>query len=355
MTPLQPLIKWYNSEKRDLPWRNTLNPYHIWLSEIILQQTRVDQGLPYYLKFVDKYPDVQSLASAKDADVMKLWQGLGYYNRAANMLKTARIIVEEHQGVFPKTYEGLIALKGIGPYTAAAIASFAYNLPHAVVDGNVFRVLARIFGITEAINSTKGKKIFAELAQDLLPAKQAALHNQAIMEFGAVVCKPKQPLCKTCIFKERCLANRNHMVTLLPVKEKKRGPVNRYFNYLVVVTPDNKTFIRQRVNEGIWNGLFEFPLVETDEPVDAKGLLNQEKFKTLNKHCKSKPYLLASVKHQLTHQTLYANFWHLKPGIKKVNMGDDFSEIPLKNIHNYAVPSLLERFINTTLHQLENK
>lgn len=355
MSPLHPLIDWYNKEKRDLPWRNTNNPYHIWLSEIILQQTRVDQGLPYYLKFVDKYPTIKELANAKDDDVMKLWQGLGYYNRAANMLKTARIIEQEFGGVFPSTYEGLIGLKGIGPYTAAAIASFAYNLPHAVVDGNVYRVLARIFGIAEPINSTTGKKMFAELAEELLPKKQVAVHNQAIMEFGAMVCKPKQPLCATCLFTEICHAYRNGAIDRLPVKEKKRQPVKRYFNYLIIVTPDNHTFIRQRNNEGIWNGLFEFPLVETKAIVDAQELTTQEEFEPYQSIARQAPILLSAVKHQLTHQTIQAGFWLLSAPQNRVNIGGDVVKVSLKNIHDFAVPSLLERFINTTLHQLENK
>ncbi|TAE90484.1 MAG: A/G-specific adenine glycosylase [Bacteroidetes bacterium] len=353
MTSLQPLLNWYNNEKRDLPWRNTQNPYHIWLSEIILQQTRVDQGLPYYLKFVDKYPDIQSLASANDDEVMKLWQGLGYYNRAANMLKTARIIMQDCNGVFPDTYDGLMDLKGIGPYTAAAIASFGFNLPHAVVDGNVYRVLARLFGITEAINSTKGKKIFAALAQELLPKKFAAQHNQAIMEFGALVCKPKQPQCVTCIFSHSCHAYRNNMVAELPVKEKKRQPVKRYFNYLVILTPKKELFIRQRNNEGIWNGLFEFPLIETDDIVDAAGLASHDVVLNLSKVLENDLSLMASVKHQLTHQTIYANFWLAKLTVNQVNIGADYLNIPVEKIHDFAVPSLLERFINTTLQLLE--
>ncbi|MBP9187718.1 MAG: A/G-specific adenine glycosylase, partial [Bacteroidia bacterium] len=217
MTPLQPLIKWYLANKRDLPWRNNLNPYHIWLSEIILQQTRVEQGLPYYLKFIEHYPTIKHLAEADDNNVMKLWQGLGYYNRASNMLKTARILVSSYNGVFPETYAELLNLKGIGPYTAAAISSFAFNEAQAVVDGNVYRVLARLFAIDEPIYSTSGKKLFATLAQDLLNLDAPALHNQAIMELGAMVCKPKLALCQACVLRLQCQAYAQKRVYDFPV------------------------------------------------------------------------------------------------------------------------------------------
>lgn len=348
MTPLQPLIKWYLANKRDLPWRNNLNPYHIWLSEIILQQTRVEQGLPYYLKFIEHYPTIKHLAEADDNNVMKLWQGLGYYNRASNMLKTARILVSSYNGVFPETYAELLNLKGIGPYTAAAISSFAFNEAQAVVDGNVYRVLARLFAIDEPINSTSGKKLFATLAQDLLNLDAPALHNQAIMELGAMVCKPKLALCQVCVLRLQCQAYAQKRVYDFPVKEKKRKPINRYLNYLYINDGEN-TYLRQRIDEGIWNKLFEFPLIETDTPITEEELLHQPKLKTLlNKAPKSiKPVFTA--KHQLTHQTIYAVFWLVTSKQIKPAANNGFVKVPLAQINNFAVPRLLERFLISIL------
>ena len=214
------LIKWYNFNKRELPWRSTSDPYKIWLSEIILQQTQVNQGLSYYLKFVEEFQTVKDLAKAPADKVMKLWQGLGYYSRARNLHEAAKNIVNEHKGEFPKAYEDIRALKGVGDYTAAAIASIAYNLPYAVVDGNVYRVLSRIFGIETPIDSTSGKKEFNELANELLTKKNPADYNQAIMEFGALYCRPKNPDCTNCIFNDKCEAYRLNKINLLPVKSK---------------------------------------------------------------------------------------------------------------------------------------
>ncbi len=348
MTPLQPLINWYLANKRDLPWRNNLNPYHIWLSEIILQQTRVEQGLPYYLKFIEHYPTIKQLAEADDNNVMKLWQGLGYYNRASNMLKTARILVNSYNGVFPETYAELLNLKGIGPYTAAAISSFAFNEAKAVVDGNVYRVLARLYAIDEPINSTSGKKLFAQLAQDLLNLDAPALHNQAIMELGAMVCKPKLALCQSCVLRLQCQAYAQKRVYDFPVKEKKRKPINRYLNYLYIHDGDN-TYLRQRIDEGIWNKLFEFPLIETDTSITEEELLHQPKLKTLlNKLPKSlKPIFTA--KHQLTHQTIYAVFWQVTSKQIKPTENNGFVKVPLSQINNFAVPRLLERFLISIL------
>lgn len=349
MTPLQPLIKWYLTYKRDLPWRNTQQPYHIWLSEIILQQTRVEQGLPYYHKFITNYPTVTKLAQANDDDVMKLWQGLGYYNRAANMLKTARILANDYNGEFPKTYNELIALKGIGPYTAAAIASFAFNEPHAVVDGNVYRVLARLFAIDEPINSTNGKKLFAQLAQDLLNLDAPATHNQAIMELGATVCKPKQALCEQCVLRLQCEAFKQNKVYNFPVKEKKRKPISRYLNYLFIEDEKGNTYLRKRNNEGIWNNLFEFPLVESVTEITADELLHQPKIKELLNQQPEALTPIFSAKHQLTHQTLYAVFWKVSGKHIKPNANKGFTEVPVNDIHTFAVPRLLERFLNTIL------
>lgn len=351
MTPLSPLIKWYNANKRDLPWRETTDPYRIWLSEVIMQQTRVEQGLPYYNKFVEKYPTLHALAIANDDEVMKLWQGLGYYSRASNMLKTARIIEAEHDGVFPGSYYKLLDLKGIGPYTAAAISSFAFNEAQAVVDGNVYRVLSRLFAIDEPINSSKGKKLFAEVARDVLNEAVPATHNQAIMELGATVCKPKQALCNICVLRMQCEAYKQNRVYDFPVKDKKRKPVDRFLNYIFIKDARNNTYIRQRVDEGIWNKLYEFPLIETQTPVEENELLEHADMKERFSLPPRRLSLLFTSKHQLSHQTIYAAFWlaegknivPLKPG--------GFVKIGLNQIHNYAVPRLLERFINHILPQ----
>lgn len=349
MTPLQPLIKWYLTHKRDLPWRDTHNPYYIWLSEIILQQTRVEQGLPYYNKFIANYPTVQKLAQANDNDVMKLWQGLGYYNRAANMLKTARILAHDYKGEFPKTYNQLIELKGIGPYTAAAIASFAFNEAHAVVDGNVYRVLSRLFAIDEPINGTKGKKLFAELAQDLLNTDAPATHNQAIMELGAVVCKPKQALCGQCVLRLQCEAYKQNKVYDFPVKEKKRKPVARYLNYFYITDHKGNTYLRQRNNDGIWNNLFEFPLVESETEITAADLLHHPKTKELLNKLPDELVPMFATKHQLTHQTLYAVFWKVSGKQIKPAANKGFVQVSAADIQTFAVPRLLERFLDTIL------
>ena len=348
MEVFEALIPWYNKHKRDLPWRDTHDPYYIWLSEVILQQTRVEQGLPYYFRFIEKYPTVFELASAPDDEVMKLWQGLGYYNRASNMLKTARIIVQEYNGVFPGDYNGLIQLKGIGPYTAAAIASFAYNEAKAVVDGNVYRVLSRVFAINTPINSTQGKKQFEVLANEVLNRKVPALHNQAMMELGATVCKPKQANCAACVLMLFCEAYKQNALYNYPVKESKRKPINRYLHYFIWEHED-EIVIRQRLDEGIWNKLYEFPAVESGEkfiPSQISSLFANEILK--GKHAfKIAPCHQA--KHQLTHQTIYAVFWRVEA--KELFFKEDKKciKIPMEKLSVYAMPRLLDRFIHTIL------
>lgn len=247
-----------------MPWKGEKDPYKIWLSEIILQQTRVEQGWKYYTRFVETYPTISKLAAAKDQDVFKLWEGLGYYSRCKNLLFTAREIVKTRKAIFPEKYEEILALKGVGPYTAAAIASFAYNLPYAVVDGNVFRVLSRYFGIEEPIDSAKGKHLFAEIATRVLNKKEPGIYNQAIMDFGAAVCKPFSPGCATCGLHKTCKAYRNGMVNRLPVKEKTLLRKNRWFYYFLF-EHKGKIFVHQRTASDIWQNLFEFYLLETGE------------------------------------------------------------------------------------------
>ncbi len=261
------LMKWHkHSNSREMPWKGEKDPYKIWLSEVILQQTRVAQGWQYYSRFIKKYPTISKLAKAKDQDVFKLWEGLGYYSRCKNLLLTARQIEKQNKGIFPNAYEDILALKGIGPYTAAAIASFAYNLPHAVVDGNVYRVLSRFFGVSVAIDSTKGKSYFHELAESVLYKKEAGLFNQAIMDFGAVVCKPFSPICINCPLQKHCIAFKEGRVNQLPVKEKRLVRKNRWFYYFLFEY-DNKVLVHKRIGKDIWQNLFEFYLVETEKGV----------------------------------------------------------------------------------------
>jgi A/G-specific adenine glycosylase len=261
------LMKWHKRHNtREMPWKGEKDPYKIWLSEVILQQTRVAQGWAYYNNFIDKYPTIRDLAKAKDQEVFKLWEGLGYYNRCKNLLFTARQIVKERKGIFPDQYEDIIALKGIGPYTAAAIASFAYNLPYAVVDGNVFRVLARYFGMDEPIDSGKGKNLFTELANKVLSKKEAGLYNQAIMDFGATVCKPFSPSCSTCPLQKTCTAYSEGRVNELPVKEKTLLRKHRWFYYFLFEY-EGKILVHQRMGKDIWQNLFEFYLLEAEQMI----------------------------------------------------------------------------------------
>lgn len=271
------LIKWYLQNKRDLPWRNTVNPYHIWLSEIMLQQTRVAQGLPYFIAFIEVFPTVFDLANAEEEQVLKLWQGLGYYSRARNLHATAKYIATELKGDFPPNYDQLLLLKGVGEYTAAAIVSFAYNEPVAVVDGNVFRVLSRYFNIDNDISDGKTKKEFQILAQELLPKNKAALFNQAIMEFGALQCVPKNPDCANCILSSSCAGLQHKKVNILPVKSKKTKVTNKFFNYLILKDIQGNFVVQKREGKGIWENLYEFTLIETPEMSNEIDFMNQLK------------------------------------------------------------------------------
>jgi A/G-specific adenine glycosylase len=316
------IITWYQENKRDLPWRNTQDPYRIWLSEIILQQTRVQQGLPYYKAFVAQYPSVSALAQATEEEVLKLWQGLGYYSRARNLHYTARYINEECNDVFPKTYKGLLKLKGVGDYTASAIASFCYGAETPTVDGNVYRVLARFFGIGLAINSTKAKKEFKALAQNLIDVNRPALFNQAIMEFGALHCTPKLPKCTSCIFSDSCMALQKDEVEILPFKEKKIKITKRYFNYLVLKTSSNATLLTKRIGRGIWQNLYEFPLVECKQPIHRADLIENIDFiKFVGGSSYRLKYLpLNTVVHKLSHQHLHIQFWLLESEMENKEM-----------------------------------
>lgn len=303
------VVFWYQKNKRDLPWRTSNEPYFIWLSEIILQQTRVAQGLPYYLKFVEAFPDISAFARAKEEEVLSLWQGLGYYSRARNMHKCARIIIDNYKGRFPDNYNELLKLPGIGPYTAAAIASICYNESVAVVDGNVFRVLSRYFGIKDDIIRHKNK--FQNLANELIRFSNPALHNQAMMEFGALHCKPKQPLCKQCDLAAGCIAFKNNIQEKLPVKKAKLKVRHRYIVYLVVETATG-ILMKQRNNEGIWEGLYDFPLIEFDAKPDDEIIFMQ--LAKLGISPTDLQKISKVYKHVLTHQILHVCFAQLKRG-----------------------------------------
>jgi A/G-specific adenine glycosylase len=305
------LIQWYLQNKRDLPWRNTTNPYLIWLSEIMLQQTRVAQGTPYFLSFVDAFPTVFDLAKAEEEQVLKLWQGLGYYSRARNLHKTAQYVATELQGNFPDSYSELLKLKGVGEYTAAAVASFSYNEVVPVVDGNVFRVLSRYFDVETDIALASAKKEFAALAFELMPNDNPAMFNQAIMEFGALQCVPKSPDCSVCVFNDSCAALQKNKVAQLPVKSKKLKVRNRFFNYLVVEDEVDNTFIQKRTAKGIWHNLYEFPLLETEkeEGFDFVSEKIQNAFFRQNDIISIMGFNDKSIIHKLSHQHLHIKFW----------------------------------------------
>ena len=304
------LIEWYEIHKRDLPWRETQDPYKIWLSEVILQQTRVSQGLPYFERFVNAFSTVQKLAAAPQEDVLKLWQGLGYYSRARNLHTAAQQVVEMG-GFFPNSYKKLLELKGVGDYTAAAIASFAFKEAVPVVDGNVYRVLSRIYGISTPINETAGVKEFKELARKLLDKKTPDIYNQAIMELGALQCVPKNPDCNICPFQNQCIAFKDHRIEELPVKIKKAKIKNLHHHYIVIQTPDNNTILQERPQIGIWAGLYEFPFIESDGAllsVEFRELLMEQDWLVGVRFCES-VYNQNPIIHKLSHRKVHAYFW----------------------------------------------
>lgn len=337
----QKIICWYSANKRSLPWRNTKDPYKIWLSEIMLQQTRVAQGTPYYERFVEQFPTVHDLAKATEEEVLKLWQGLGYYSRARNLHATAKLVSEKYNGNFPNTYKELLLLKGVGDYTASAIASFCFNEAQPVVDGNVFRVLSRYFGIDLPINSKEGNAYFKSLALKVMDANQIADYNQGIMEFGALLCSPKNPYCLHCPLSDSCVALQKGRINELPVKLKKAKVKERYFNYLVVLDKYNHIEIRQRRGKGIWQNLFEFPLLETEKEYSL-----EEVTKTMGTILELKEpseiyqFNERTIVHKLSHQHLHTKFWIVKSEEKRKN-GVSFDELK-----EYPVPVLIAEFIN---------
>lgn len=347
------IINWYLANKRDLPWRGTQNPYKIWLSEVMLQQTRVAQGLPYYYKFVDKYPTIVALANAPEDDILKLWQGLGYYSRARNMHAAAKMVVNEYNSEFPKSYTEILKLKGVGKYTAAAIASIAYKEPVAVVDGNVYRVLSRYFGISEPIDGGKGQKLFSDLANELLDRQQPDNFNQAMMEFGALYCTPKNPNCTACIFAATCKARIDGTVAQLPVKAKKTAVKKRYFNYLFFDKPQ-AAFLQKRPMGDIWANLYELPLLETDAEVANKSVLCElpdYKIYTQGQAIKFLKKAFA-ITHKLSHRDIYATFWHIGVTHDFLINNSRIFEIKIDTLHDYGVSRLTERFFKEYLDKI---
>lgn len=366
------LQRWYDEHKRTLPWRDTTDPYHVWVSEIILQQTQVAQGYDYYLRFIRRFPDVETLAKASADDVMNQWQGLGYYSRARNLHAAAKRIVAAaqsreqslaadksvatpHRGrvTFPQTYDEVRALPGVGDYTAAAICSFAYNQPRATVDGNVYRVLARLFAIDTPIDTARGKREFAELATKLLDTKHPAVHNQALMDFGALQCTPAAPHCDDCPFRQECRAHLLGTPLSYPVKSKRTAVRSRYFLYIFFVA-DGQTLLRRRPAGDIWQGLYEPPLIELDAPLseaDAIRLIREKLGITESATFTERVSIHAvqrGVKHQLTHQTLYADLYYVEALPATPNATSAFADylrVPLTSLNNYPVPRLVEQLL----------
>lgn len=341
------LIVWYNENKRELPWRDTEDPYRIWISEIILQQTRVAQGYDYFLRFMERFPNVSELAIADEDEVMKYWQGLGYYSRARNLHAAAKSIVE--RGAFPDTYEEVLALKGVGEYTAAAICSFAYGLPYAVLDGNVYRVLARWLGIDTPIDSAEGRKIFASAARELLDKSRPALYNQAIMDFGALQCTPSSPNCLLCPLAGSCMALQQGKVDSLPVKQHKTKVTNRFFNY-IYVRMGRYTYIRKRKGNDIWKNLYELPLIETDKDISEK---DEELFKNMQElfgkaQVLSIRQVKKGVKHVLSHRVIYANFYEVELEESAYGM-EGYQKVLIEDLYKFAVPNLVSRFFSLIL------
>ena len=340
------LQKWYASNKRDLPWRGTDNPYIIWISEIILQQTRVNQGYDYFQRFVQKFPDVTSLAHASEEEVLKLWQGLGYYSRARNLHTAAMFICTNYQGTFPDTYKDVIALKGVGEYTAAAIMSFAYKKRFAVVDGNVNRVVSRLFAVAHPVNSTCGKHMISQLAHEIIDPLHPAEHNQAIMDLGSVICTPTQPKCTICPLQDHCKAFYEKEVARYPLKLKSQKKRDRYFHYFHI-RHKNETYLFKRVENDVWKNLYEFPLIETPGTASFEELRDTVSFKNLfgqiGNITFSKPLRL---KHILSHQRIHTVFYDVTIHDKEaIDLPEKFIKIPVRDLDRFPVSRLIHKYL----------
>ncbi len=339
------LLKWYDKNKREMPWRNTKDPYAIWLSEIIMQQTRVAQGTDYYLRFLAAFPDIYSFASASEDEIMKLWQGLGYYSRARFMMVTAKEIISIHNGKFPSTYKDLIKLKGIGSYTAAAIASISFNEPVSAVDGNVLRVYTRYAGIRESIEKDKVRKSIRDSLNKLIDLNKPAEFNQAMIELGALLCTPRMPDCINCPLLSGCFAAENRLQEVLPVKKTKTKPKSRFFHYLIIKS-GGKYPIHKRSGQDIWKALYEFPLIETLEEISPETLLGMKEVKeiTLNSEI-TLLKITGPLKHLLSHQTIYAYFYSLQLKGDYSLPDSEYLSVTRESLNDYAFSRLIDRYL----------
>jgi len=353
MTFTKTLLSWYKKNQRDLPWRKTCDPYTIWISEVILQQTRVEQGLDYFLRFIERFPTLNVLAGSEEQDVLKAWQGLGYYSRARNLHTAAREIINLYDGIFPDSYEKLVRLKGIGQYTAAAIASIAYNLPYPVVDGNVMRFFSRYFGFSIPVDTVSGRKKIYDQALLMLDRKQPGTFNQAIMEFGALQCKPSKPDCTICLLRTSCHAFRNGLVEQLPVKIKPKKQRTRYFHYMVIFCQDGKKgkfiYLRKREENDVWKNLYDFPLIEANQELDEEKLLSSSEWRKTIQNGKSELIHKSPLyKHILTHQIIFARFYIFRETGKPVTKLP-YLLVSLGEINLYPLPRLVEQFLQKTM------
>jgi len=347
----QTLLEWNNfSNNRIMPWKGERDPYKIWISEIMLQQTRVEQGLGYFNRFVHAFPTIHDLAAADDTNVFKLWEGLGYYSRCRNLLETARLVVSKYNGDFPTTYNEIVELKGIGPYTAAAIASFAYSLPYAVVDGNVLRVLSRFFGLAQPIDDVAGRKMYNQLADSLLATDQPAAYNQAIMDFGATICKPKIPLCYNCPLQSNCTAYINQLVEKLPIKSKRLLKKNRYFHY-IIFRQKQTIYCKKRIEKDIWQNLYEFYLIESNKILSIDEILHTSEVKRILSDI---PHTITTVsvisKQQLTHQLISGIFVEIKLE-ETIALTEDFIVVEEKNLFQLPMPKFILSYLSTKKDQ----
>lgn len=341
--------KWYDLNKRDLPWREQKNPYNIWISEVILQQTRMNQGLSYYFKFKKRFPTVFDLAEAPIEDVLNVWQGLGYYSRARNMHKTARIIADSYHGEFPSDIHLLKKLPGIGDYSAAAIASLAFDVPAAAIDGNVYRLLARYYGISSSIDTASGKKEFLRAASEILDTENPGRFNQSMIELGALICLPKNPECKECPLNNSCYALKNSEISVLPRKKNKSKQIHRYFYYIVVFQNDC-LYLKQRMEKDIWAFLYDFPLIETTKETNINKLISKPEWKILfHKNKVSIANISSEYKHVLSHQIIHA--WFIDVHVDAIFSSDAFFSVGFNEIENYPVPRLIEKFLNSKIRE----
>jgi len=341
------LTLWYQQNKRNLPWRTNNDPYSVWISEIILQQTRIDQGTAYYLRFINRFPDIKSLANSSEEEVLKMWQGLGYYSRARNMHHAAMQIMTEFEGKFPSSYNNIRMLKGIGDYTASAIASISFGLENAVIDGNVYRVLSRVYGIDTPIDTGNGKKEFSALAHSLLDKQNPGIFNEALMEFGALQCVPRNPSCFQCPFQDRCVAFNINKVDQFPVKSKQAKQKNRYFNYLYILNNDN-FYLEKRQAKDIWHNLYQFPMIETQQSIDETELLSSPEFQNLFNELKvTIESVTPEITHLLTHQKLHIRFFKINLAQKIIK--SKWIITSKREVSKFPVPKPIENYLTNKL------